>query len=228
MVSLYIGVLKDTIIQYSNNFLFTGRRRKPLAPTCNVCLIRDDLTTIWCEVTSSIRTVSSDDNEQDSVTNTSKSVSLKKKDASSSSSDDQQGSNCSSKEAPMKELLLCLRPTSDGTEKVSEDLRFRPNLKKIPRELESKSDSKQESQDNTSSNGEATTSHSTKSGNKSNHMPVKKRALTQDESETITSDAIRRSSLTDAPCAKKQLVETTEDDAERKTVVESLILMSSN
>lgn len=205
-----------------------GRRRKPLAPTCNVCLIRDDLTTIWCEVTSSIRTVSSDDNEQDSVTNTSKSVSLKKKDASSSSSDDQQGSNCSSKEAPMKELLLCLRPTSDGTEKVSEDLRFIPNLKKIPRELESKSDSKQESQDNTSSNGEATASHSTKSGNKNTHMPVKKRALTQDESEAITSEAIRRSSLTDAPCAKKQLVETTEDDAERKTVVESLILMSSN
>ena len=59
-------------------------------------------------------------------------------------------------------------------------------------------------------------------------MPVKKRALTQDESEAITSEAIRRSSLTDAPCAKKQLVETTEDDAERKTVVESLILMSSN
>jgi hypothetical protein len=186
-------------------------------------LIRDDLTTIWCEVTSSIRTVSNEDSEQDSVTNTSKSLSLKKKDASSSSSDDQQGSNCSSKEAPMKELLLCLRPTSDGTEKVSEDLRFIPNLKKIPRELDNKLESKQESQDNTSSNGEATASHSKKSGNKNNHIPVKKRALTQDESE-----AIRRSSLTDAPCAKKQLVETAEDDAERKTVVESLILMSSN
>jgi len=198
-------------------------------------LIRDDLTTIWCEVTSSIRTVSNEDSDQDSVTNTSKSLSLKKKDASSSSSDDQQGSNCSSKEAPMKELLLCLRPTSDGTEKVSEDLRFIPNLKKIPRELDSKLESKEESQDTTSSNenGEATASHSTKSGNKNNHMPVKKRALTQDESEAITSEAItseaiRRSSLTDAPCAKKQLVETAEDDAERKTVVESLILMSSN
>lgn len=196
-------------------------------------MIRDDLTTIWCEVTSSIRTVSNEDSDQDSVTNTSKSLSLKKKDASSSSSDDQQGSNCSSKEAPMKELLLCLRPTSDGTEKVSEDLRFIPNLKNIPRELDSKLESKQESQDNASSNGEATASHSTKSWNKNNHMPVKKRALTQDESEAITSEAItseaiRRSSLTDAPCAKKQLVETAEDDAERKTVVESLILMSSN
>merc|ERR1711957_349870 len=36
-------------------------RKKPLAPTCRMCLIRDDLTTVWCEVTSSIRNKSSDE-----------------------------------------------------------------------------------------------------------------------------------------------------------------------
>merc|ERR1740117_1185680 len=56
----------------------SNRRPRPLAPTCNICLIRDDLTTIWCEVTSSIRTVTTDDDQTDVF-----SSSEKKNDASS-------------------------------------------------------------------------------------------------------------------------------------------------
>ena len=37
------------------------RRSRPLAPACNISLIRDDLSTIWCELTSSIRTRSPND-----------------------------------------------------------------------------------------------------------------------------------------------------------------------
>ena len=40
---------------------FFSDRRQKLAPTCRLCLIRDDLTTVWCEVTSSIRDRSLDE-----------------------------------------------------------------------------------------------------------------------------------------------------------------------
>jgi len=55
----------STVESSSNNEKY--ERSRPLAPTCNICLIRDDLTTIWCEVTSSIRTRSrNDDSLEDS------------------------------------------------------------------------------------------------------------------------------------------------------------------
>ena len=37
----------------------------PLAPACIVCLIRNDLTTIWCEVTSSIHIRNCNDEDYD-------------------------------------------------------------------------------------------------------------------------------------------------------------------
>jgi hypothetical protein len=80
-------------------------RKGPLAPACHICLIRDDLSTIWCEVTSSIysRPIAeeSDVPLKDPVP--------------------------VSKETDTQELLLCLRPIRDGKDKVEEALRFQPS-----------------------------------------------------------------------------------------------------
>lgn len=180
----------------------SNRRSRPLAPTCNICLIRDDLTTIWCEVTSSIRTVTTDDDQTDIFSNE------KKNDVSSGSSDDQQASNCSTV-IQTKELLLCLRPTRDGTEKVSEDLRFFPKKLKGP-------DNTQEQEPNilAGANVDATTSSSYKSDLKiSNHKnrPMKKRPLPKEDVDSPAKDSL----------PKKDIIET------EKSVVESLMLMSN-
>lgn len=131
----------------------TGRL-KPLAPTCNICLIRNDLTTIWCEVTSSIRTRSLGDELAESMISSSVSngnntksnndnnagassgnTTEKPVTGNSSSSSDlvdkskkDTGSDSvpSQQEVQVKELLLCLRPIREGEEKVSEELRFIP------------------------------------------------------------------------------------------------------
>ena len=82
----------------------TRKRARPMAPSRNVCLIRSDLSTIWCEMTSSVRTsIPQDETDRGSV---SKEGSLQEP------------------EEPEKEILLCFRPIQEG-EKVSSDLRFR-------------------------------------------------------------------------------------------------------
>lgn len=68
-----------------------------------MCLIRKDLTTVWCEVTSSIRTRSPDEDSPEPT-------------GSKSSAD-------ATPKPQIKELLLCLRPIRDG-DKVDEALRF--------------------------------------------------------------------------------------------------------
>ena len=111
-----------------------GGRPRPLAPTCNICLIRDDLTTIWCEVTSSIRTrslreeIAPEDAELfgglgKSTTGSSEKDNSKTDPGSLVTSSD--SAEESSKDE-IKELLLCLRPIRDGDEVVSEGLRFIP------------------------------------------------------------------------------------------------------
>jgi len=82
------------------------KRARPMAPSRNVCLIRSDLSSIWCELTSSIRTSIAlpDDAERGSV---SKEGSVEVEET----------------EQLEKEILLCFRPIQEG-EKVSSDLRF--------------------------------------------------------------------------------------------------------
>jgi hypothetical protein len=80
-----------------------------------VCLIRDDLTTIWCEVTSSIRTK---DVPEDPDKSTEEGTSV-----------DQLLPSSESDATPVvesKELLLCLRPIRDGDKKVDSKYRFNP------------------------------------------------------------------------------------------------------
>ena len=75
-------------------------------------LIRNDLSTIWCELTSSIRTRQNDDVDVNFVSSSG---------AGSKSAD-------SSESGPgEKELLLCFRPIREG-EAVGPELRFCPNV----------------------------------------------------------------------------------------------------
>jgi len=105
------------------------RKPKPLAPTCTVCLVRADLTTIWCEVTASIRTNTpdEDDDEPQAMPSGEKATVNKKNSNNGEGNDNTQESteptNSTENEDEAKEVLLCLRPLRDG-DKVGEELRF--------------------------------------------------------------------------------------------------------
>jgi hypothetical protein len=106
-----------------------------VAPTCTICLVRKDLTTIWCEVTSSIRTVeppakenaefSSDDGKSG------------KSGGISKNAKSEEESSPSEPEVLAKELLLCLRPIRDGKTKVDGKLMFGVSRETSPSTAES-------------------------------------------------------------------------------------------
>lgn len=180
------------------------RRKKSLAPTCRMCLIRDDLTTVWCEVTSSIRDRSMEDDGEEKAPSVNPNA-----------------SNYTLK-LEQKELLLCLRPIRDGEKKVDESLRFRPVSWRQPPL------SAQAFQDpvvSTSSGDNATEQKSGSSLGSSNKWcsrPPMKRSL-----PTHSSDSF---STTEEPPTKKQQKapkNSSEGDTE-KSVVESLMLMNKS
>jgi len=86
-----------------------GKRPRPLAPGCNVCLIRNDLSTIWCELTSSIRTrrFNDEDSELGIIDHNPKPA----------------AEVLAEEPIAEKELLLCFRPILEGR-KVGEEFRF--------------------------------------------------------------------------------------------------------
>jgi len=86
------------------------QRSSTTVPTCNMCFIRDDLTTVWCEVTASNRAVSS---YEKTTVSPSPSSPLQQIDALN----------------PHMELLLCLRPIKDGAEMATEEFRLKPKHK---------------------------------------------------------------------------------------------------
>merc|ERR1711862_92920 len=107
-----------------------ARKPKPLAPTCTVCLVRLDLTTIWCEVTASIRTtvVEVEDDipiPENKNTKENKKGSNNNNNNNSNAPPTTQENTESPLETNEKEVLLCLRPLRDG-ENVGEELRFDP------------------------------------------------------------------------------------------------------
>lgn len=113
----------------------SSARQRPLAPTCNVTLIRDDLTTILCEVTSSIRTRSLSDENCDAILlsgggqvcpgekGSNGAANCKEKNNSIAAGSDSNVQGAAGA-GDMKELLLCLRPICDGEDMMSEDFRF--------------------------------------------------------------------------------------------------------
>ena len=207
---------------------FALGRPRPLAPTCNICLIRDDLTTIWCEVTSSIRTRSEEEEEPDmlgsAVVGTSN---QKKQKAASSNSEEQLSPTSISQRTQIKELLLCLRPIRDGVEKVSEDLRFVPNHKQggiIEKKGSSNVEVNSNKAQNNSFKPEAINTQSQAESNLNRNRPMKKRQLSVSQADLSAKDKADEN-----PAKRRGGIDSRDDknDAE-KSVVESLILMSSN
>lgn len=75
-----------------------------------MCLIKKDLTTVWCEVTSSIRTRTSEEDVTPEILPVPKTAGKPQEPVPVKKVE--------------KELLLCLRPVRDGEKKVDESLRF--------------------------------------------------------------------------------------------------------
>jgi len=110
------------------------RRMQPLAPACNIRLIRNDLSTIWCELTSSIRTRPLNDVDKDlnivPPSHLKQGGSSNRKNNNSLSNSNNDGSNESAYSIvdsgdEEKELLLCFRPIREG-DIAAEELRFCP------------------------------------------------------------------------------------------------------
>lgn len=208
-----------------------------------MCLIRDDLTTLWCEVTSSIRSrVIKEDDDGVEVSGGQASSSVRKSGLaeplpSCSSLNSSKGSkiaqlsfvDTSPPQKVTKELLLCLRPIRDGEEKVDESFRFIPAATKtvegapvtesdsgtMTGESNVRSSSASNSTYNDADSGGSTENSGTAAMTKvtKKSRPPKKRPLLSKVS--IEGDS--------APTKKSRL----SSDAE-KSVVESLILMSNN
>jgi len=182
-------------------------KSRPLAPTCNVCLIRDDLSTIWCEVTSSIHSTSALDDR--SITPSAYGVSCK-------SFQTKKESDCSKDQeaealAPFrKELLLCLRPIRDGTEKVSEELKFRPPVRPT------QEDEYMNDHDMASDSGYP------------DDFPDSRKSPSMGKVSSITSGSSnkRRGSVMEVGSSRKRAVVTGVSNDTEKTVAESLMLMS--
>lgn len=206
-------------------------RNKPLAPTCNVCLIRDDLTTLWCEVTSSIRTKHVKDESEEGA-------------ASLDGLAEQIGAASTTEDAPIeekeklpktKELLLCLRPIRDGEGKVDESLSFirareqqRREEGSVPNESSTLANATQtvdkairavSNIDSGSGSGSGNNSLTEENASgDSRRVPPKKRALPL---HGATASSNKRSRSKD-----KSSSSDTEKSVE-KSVVESLMLMSN-
>jgi len=104
---------EESSSSWSDTSRSNDHRKKPLAPTCRMCLIRVDLTTVWCEVTSSIRNKSSDEDVGDIKATNSKST------------------ESSEPSGPDQEILLCLRPIRNSSKKVDESFRFVPLTQQV-------------------------------------------------------------------------------------------------
>jgi hypothetical protein len=83
---------------------FAGKRPRPLEPSCSIWLIRSDLTTVLCEITSSVRVRRLNDED----------LNLGIVDPNPET-DEVEGEET--------EILFCLRPLSEGKE-TGDDLRL--------------------------------------------------------------------------------------------------------
>lgn len=117
-----ISPFATCFIHFLTYFLLAGRL-KPIAPTCNVCLVRNDQTTVWCEVTFSLRTREPDEDSKDdsSVKGVGSKTTKSNSDKPTSTDDVQSLETRTDREvvtAGCKEILLCLRPIRDGEKKT--------------------------------------------------------------------------------------------------------------
>jgi len=203
-------------------------KSRPLAPTCNVCLIRNDLTTIWCEVTSSIQTrpLTDDTNDpslllSDAALNTNGTTSsnivkdAKEKKEGSASNDSDEPS--ASSNDVVTELLLCLRPIRDGEEKVGQDLKFIPPAVQIEKEGSKTTDTNSSIINGADSGSNSSLSiQCTKIDIIKKQRPVKKRPLSDQKQSIDWNDKVQK---------KKPREGCHQFDTE-KSVAESLLMFS--
>jgi len=107
----------------SDDSLSEGRRIRRYAPACRLLMIRSDLSTVWCEVTSSIRTRCLRTEADEAISPFEKPV--KGKSATQQTSLQSSNTSDSGEEFEMKELLLCLRPIREGSEPAPPNLQFK-------------------------------------------------------------------------------------------------------
>jgi len=200
------------------------KRTRPLAPACNIRLIRNDLSTIWCELTSSIRTKPSND------------VPVSEFDIKPKGGKDGNDSAASSEsvQEEEKELLLCFRPIREG-EVVGEELRFCPKVSESERtdgsDGPSSEDLKQSSKSSSGNSAtaagaitKATSSSSTQGAvappspqTKKNRPPKKRKFDSKKEDHDATGVKKRRPSH-----------DTLVDDQDEKSAVESMMELASS
>jgi len=217
----------------SSNHL-NGRRSKPLTSMCNICLIRDDLTTLWCEVTSSIKTQLSDD-EVKGCPSPKPAVSGS---SSTYSTTTENKPESEVQQDKVKELLLCLRPIREGDEKASAKLQFTPKTNSVSsvNNVEMKSIEKMNKQSDTVNDKKIipSPSHDTKSISTVVELvpqvkrPMKKRPLARINTTEIQSTVEKRLTQNTTPFVETNGQSLTSEVTTEKeqSVVESLILMS--
>ncbi len=210
-----------------------GRRTRPLAPACNVRLIRNDLSTIWCELTSSIRTRPSNDvdKEPNSLNDNINHIGSNESAGSAESVEEE------------KELLLCFRPIREG-EAVGVELRFCPQAEKndgfygeaLSEDRKVSSANSISSKDGDSFKKVAKESLSTSTDNpsldetqaatsppmsvaaKKNRPPKKRKYESDDESQAISNRSFRKS----------RSGETQVEEIDEKSAVESMMELAKN
>lgn len=211
-----------------------------MAPTCKVCLIRDDLTTVWCEVTSSIRTRSVEEESPFDALTAELTGTAPPEPSVKSTSDAPPGAlKEAAKEETVTELLLCLRPIRDGEKKVAESLRFKREMEEGDQLFQqNSSDGAEFRAAVSSSSGGPQNSSENASSNRSRDpakRPPKKRPHQAQEAADSDGSADEEQEVMDAsPTKKKRNVKqegaqtpvNASDDTE-KSVVESLMLMSN-
>ena len=163
-------------------------RPKPVAPTCDICVIRKDLSTIWCEVSSSIRTRTlDDDGGAEGIVSAGTKMSV---------SENSNGIDQAKSSSDVHELLLCFRPIRDGKEGVREELRFVP-----PKKLAADDGEEQEQasadRSNTGSRSTEGVSSLTQSADQSNN--------TEDATNTSGSSADKLEAFTRSQSKKRVL-----------------------
>jgi len=178
------------------------------------------LTTVWCEVTSSIRNKSSDeDAEEEKATN---SKSTESSEISVPTID--------------QELLLCLRPVRNGGKKVDESFRFVPLANQIPTgaprdntevwvSMSSYSgETNKEEKDDSDKNLSGNNSNNSSAASLKQHELYKKRPPKKRPHATCLD------TYKDAPTQKRPKIDSTNQSPNasetEKSVVESLMLMN--
>jgi len=207
-----------------------GRRQIPLAPACNIWLIRNDLTTIWCEVTSSVKRSTCDKSSSECDMDIEMGEPDFKKQSSSMSSLANDTSVKASEEGgePAKEsreFLLCLRPIRDNPEKVEETFRFRSSKNVHTTQMISNDDSSSGGRANQMSNGDSSSGEQTNQISNGDSSSSGERTNQISHGDSSSGEQTNHISNGDSSNRGKT-VETTAEDSEI-SAIKSLILMSS-